>query len=550
MKTSRTISKLFLLSLLLVLGRVALAQDAKPGDSSPGKAREASAQRISLTAAAAVRTSPFDPPDASDISFFTDAAPKLDTGCTFRSGGPLVYHIEIKRYVGELNPDGTLKDAAALVAAGLLSPTVKLIMPGFDIDSGPPPPDVAPEIDRVSFNGQPVGVLSGQNNQWVLNSFEIPVGQVKFAESGADGGEPIGGVNEVRIDIDTANLEEVWCTSVDWGSASFKAASPIILIHGSGSDGTFFDRQGFTRALRDQKLVYNNKISMKTKARGENAEDLNRLIPAIAKKLGAKHVHLVTHSKGGTDTRDYLARFQRHHQGEFKVLSLTTLSGPHDGSVGADLRVERNIAAKNVGWTGKIEYVGFPDYTRFLAFIMGADDGTRGLTTDSLALYNPRNIPRLTGLGVTYHTVGADADRNFNRRIDRWPLDEFFDLRMESPALFGIDLHVDPELGRQIVDTMYQIVRRTARVSVTYRKSGLRTIATITSIPPETFRQNDTMVTLDSAKGLGGFRFLVSKTADYTGAIGRNHANVANEAVGRAVIPWILDVERQSGGLR
>lgn len=164
MKTLRPLGRWFLLILLLSTGRAALAQDAKPSDRSPGGPRAASTQRIS-TAAAVFRTSPFDPPDASDISFFTDAAPRLDTGCTFRSGGPIVYQIEIKRFLGELNPDGTLKNAAALVAAGLLSPKVKLIMPGFDIDSGPPPPDVAPEIDRVSFNGQPVGVLSGQNNQ-------------------------------------------------------------------------------------------------------------------------------------------------------------------------------------------------------------------------------------------------------------------------------------------------------------------------------------------------------------------------------------------------
>jgi triacylglycerol lipase len=554
MKTSHPISKLFLLIMLLLAGRSALAQDAKPSNSSPGGARAASTQQISTAAAAVFRTSPFDPPDASDISFFTDVAPRLDTGCTFRSGGPLVYQIEIKRFLGELNPDGTLKDARALVAAGLLSPTVKLIMPGFDIDSGPPPPDVAPEIDRVSFNGQPIGVLSGQNNQWVLNSFEIPVEKVKFAERGADGGEPTGGVNEIRIDIDTANLDEVWCTSIDWGSASFKAASPIILIHGNNSSSWFFLRQGFTFALRKEGFVVDDSINMETKSRSDNAEDLNEHIPDIARELGARNVHLVTHSKGGLDTREYLARFQRQHQRCFKVLTLTTLSGPHDGSIGADLRIERAIAAKNVGLLGKIEYVGFPAWTRGVAWYMSPDEATPDLTTGAAARFNPRNVPRLRGLGVTYNTVGADADRNGNQHIDRrYPDDEYFWLRIEDPKFFLFDLKF-PDQSREIVDAMYQIVRNTPGLSVTYRRNlvgrKIATISNVMTVPPVGPKQNDIMVSTDSARGLGGFHKLVTNFATFTGSEARNHSSVADDEVARTVIPWIRAAEHSKGGLR
>jgi pimeloyl-ACP methyl ester carboxylesterase len=551
MKISRPYSKLFLLILLLVTGRAARAQDAKPDDSSPGKPRAASSQRISTAAAAAVRTSPFDPPEASDISFSTDAGPGLDTGCTFRSGGPLVYRVEIKRFIGELNPDGTLKDAAALVAAGLLSPKLKLVMPGFDIDSGPPPPDVAPEIDRVSFNGQPLGVLSGHNNQWVLNSFEIPIEKVKFAERGAGGGEPVGGVNEIRIDIDTGNVIEAWCTSIDWGSVSFKAASPIILVHGNGSDGGFFDRMEFTSALKAQRLVYDNSISMETKKRNENARDLNTLIPKIAKELGARNVHIVTHSKGGLDVREYLAKYQRDHQKCFKVLSLTTLSGPHDGSIGANVRVERARAAADVGHLG-IEFVGFPEWTNELALMMGVDPATPDLTTGAAVLFNPRNIPRLLGLGVTYNTAGADADQNKNRQIDS---DEFFWLRLESPALFVIDLQ-SSRVAREMVDAMYQIVRHTPSLSVTYREGVFgRKVATISNIYPTPNRLNDVMVATDSAHGLGGFHNLVTDSITFEGNkgrdVGRDHASVAHgETAKSAVIPWILKVERSKGGLR
>lgn len=550
MKTLRLVRQLSLLLLLLGTARVALAQDAKPSDSPPPReGRAASVQQISAAAAAVFRTSPFDPPDASDISFYTDAAPRLDTGCTFRSGGPLVYTIEIKRFLGELNPDGTLKDAAALVAAGLLSPTVKLIMPGFDIDSGPPPPDVAPEIDRVSFNGQPVGVLSGHNNQWVLNSFEIPVERVKFARRGTGGGEPVGGVNEIRIDIDTANLEEVWCTSVDWGSASFKAMSPVILIHGNGSDGKFFERRGFTNALAGQGLLYDDSISMETTPRSKSAEDLNARIPGIVREFGAKKVHLVTHSKGGLDARDYLARFQREHNEQFEVLSLTTLSGPHNGSVGADVRVERKIAAANVGLLGKLEFVGFPDYTNEVARMMGVDPATPDLTIGANAIFNRRNVPRLRGLGITYNTVGADADQNRNNQIDRRNPDEFAELREESKDLRRIDLL--PFVSRRIVDIMYKVVRDSSRVTVTYSTQPTgRKVATIRSVPTMVPQPNDTMVTTASARGEGHFESLVTNKADFMSTQGRNHASVANDGVAYTVIPWLRLIERRSGGLR
>jgi triacylglycerol lipase len=366
MKTLRSLSKLSLLILLLGAGHAALAQDPKPSNTPPGDARAAGAGRISTAAAATLRTSPFDPPDESDVSFFTDVAPKLDTGCIFRSSGPILYNVEVKRFLGELNPDGTLKDAAALVAAGLVSPTVKLIMPGFDVDFGAAVSGIAPERDRISFNGEPIGFLTGENNQWVLNSFEIPIAKVRFAQRGSGGGEPTGGVNEIRIDIDTANSEEAWCTSVDWGSAGFKAMSPIILVHGNNSDGGFFDRQRFTDSLKAQHLVYDNSISMATNTRAAHGQELDGLIPPIVRSFGAKNVHIIVHSKGGLDTRDYLANYQPGHQREFKVLSFTSLSSPHNGSVGADVLVERENAANNVGYTGRVEFVGFPDYTRQL----------------------------------------------------------------------------------------------------------------------------------------------------------------------------------------
>jgi hypothetical protein len=120
------------------------------------------------------------------------------------------------------------------VAAGLLSPTATLIQPAFDVDSNAaPPPPYQPERDRVSFNGQQIGFLTGEDNQWKLNSFEIPIDKLKFPARGSGGSAPTPAKNEVRIDIDTANSAEVWCTAIDWSAQSFKAMSPVLLIHGT-----------------------------------------------------------------------------------------------------------------------------------------------------------------------------------------------------------------------------------------------------------------------------------------------------------------------------
>ena len=60
-------------------------------------------------------------------------------------------------------------------------------------------------------------------------------------------------------------------------------------------------------------------------------------IPTVATSFGVDSVHLVTHSKGGLDARDYLANYQSQFDDQFEILSLTTLGGPHNGSALADL---------------------------------------------------------------------------------------------------------------------------------------------------------------------------------------------------------------------
>ena len=496
-----------------------------------------------------VGSSPFTPPPVNDITFVVDAAPGLDTPCTFRSGGPLRFSVKTTRYVGETNADGTLRDAAALVTAGIIAPTAKLTMPGFDVDSAAVvSPPIQPERDRVLFNGQPLGFLQGVNNAWVLNSFEIPIARLRFPSRGAAGTAPTPVNNDVVIEIDTANTDEVWCTAVDWAALSIKALSPVILVHGNNSNGGFYDRQGFAATLRAQRIPFDNSIDMPTDFIATHGAQLNTLIPNIVKSFGVDSVHLVAHSKGGLDSRDYLARYQPARDVDFKVLSLTTLSTPHNGSVLADVLIAYETAAAASSF---VSFSGFPGMTAALARTLTADNGTRNLTTGFVAAFNGGNIGSLPAATV-FNTVASDADTNGNAAIDSTP-DEYRDLRTESVALTRVH-SVSTATSRGIVDAMYQILRNTASVSISYSTSGVGpftvTTSTVASVPLAAPLGNDTLVTIPSGQGTGSIAGRVSNSAIFTGAAGRNHSNVANGGVAVTVVPWIFDVERRNGDLR
>ena len=88
-------------------------------------------------------SSPFPPPEEDDTLFTVDSGSGLDTDCTYHSGGPLVIHLPVKRYVGPVDGDGILLNATALVNAGLLSANAHLRLPAYDVDVNGAPNDSA-----------------------------------------------------------------------------------------------------------------------------------------------------------------------------------------------------------------------------------------------------------------------------------------------------------------------------------------------------------------------------------------------------------------------
>jgi triacylglycerol lipase len=532
----------------LMRGELARAADQGVGcetDRCQINQQRTSSQLLPAQTSTGPRTSPFDPPEASDTEFIVDQAPGLDTGCTFRSGGPLEFDIEVARYVGPVDTEGKLVDPAGLVAAGVVSPTATLILPAFDVDEfgGPPP-----EVDVISLNGTQLGTLTGDNNIWALNEFDVDIANLRFPDRAPLGSTPTPAMNHVRIDIDTASGPvENWCTSIDWAALGLKAVSPVILVHGNNSDAGFWDRHGFSGALATAKIPFDgcgavcqNPINLPTSFVAANGATLGMLIPDIVKSFGADSYHIVAHSKGGLDSREYLTNYQPK---DLTLISHTTLSTPHNGSILADLAVLNNIAVQTAD---KVRFSGFPTFTQTLTDKLGIDNGTRNLTTAFTAAFNLQNVGALPA--ADYNQVGADADRNGSALIDTEA--EVAALRLDSSDLPGPTF-----LATGIVNIMYQILRnnRAITATTTQERTFLNkpiVVVTISAVPSTQPNQNDVLVTTASARGVGSIQARSTNSALFVGANGRNHSDVSDDGVAATVIPWLISAERSRGDLK
>lgn len=158
-------------------------------------------------------TSPFTPP--TDNVFIANKGSGLDTGC---STGVLTIDIVVDTAVGEVDANGFLVDAESLIKNGVIPETVQLVLPAWDVDIyGDPDPknDIPPEVDRLFFNGQLAGTLTGNNAIWRLNTFNINVRRIKFPVPPPMPADPVTPVaNQVQIFVDILGGE--WCTAVDW----------------------------------------------------------------------------------------------------------------------------------------------------------------------------------------------------------------------------------------------------------------------------------------------------------------------------------------------
>jgi hypothetical protein len=550
MKTISSVSVIVILTvlsaILVAMASATVAQDRTFGDK---QSKETDAKGSGIRASASTRgmsanhvgLSPFPTPTPTDSRFVVDTGyAGLDTTCTYRSEGSLKFKLLVKRYVGEVNGDGTLVDPQKLKNNGVISEFATLRMPARDIDfDAATSPPYNPERDRLLFNGVPIGNLEGDaylrglNERWILNEFKVPIELVHFGQKGTNGNEPTPGENEIEILIDQANLEngeDLWCTSIDWASLSFNAMAPVIMITGNGKCGEFFEGYyncnqqqigtSFVQPFIDQGIPYDNSIDLLTpQFITKNGDKLLTEIPKVARQFGSKWVHLVAHSKGGLDAREFLTRTPNNCVGDncVGVLSLITLATPHHGSVGADI----------VSRTREVNIVGLliSDQLRnvlIARFLQKRTDGRRNLTTWFLEEeFNPQNLPKLPDS----FTVGRETHPiKYFSFSDDANIDNSFD--NGQPTIQQSEV-VGTGRGPTIMTEVYRFLGTAKVVKV------VKVLKIVKRVDIETgpFEDNDFLVTVSS--GMMTPRFVHQSTLD------ANHATIISAETAPLVIPLI-----------
>lgn len=453
-------------------------------------------------------SSPTHPVTPDDEHFLVDIGSGLDTGCTFRNGGPLIITLEIDRYVGDVNSDGTPQDPDTLIANEVLSSKARLMMPAFDVDSSAVlNPPFAPEVDKVFFNGHELSKpLTGANNTWIMNEFEVDIDIIKFPSRSAPGVKPTPAQNEIRIDIDTANVdigEELWCTAIDWIQLHFKAIAPILLVHGIASGPDTWEPE-VVNFLTSNQIPFEHEIQLgPNDTIANNGELLSQIVREQAMSFGVEKVHLVVHSKGGLDSRRFLST--HYDPDDIKVLSLHTLSTPHYGSVLSDISVaNRTLNDPSSQDDDLQEYLDndwWADFSNKGPQLPGLAD----LQTDTMETFNTENaFPS----GVKLYTYGADADVNDDGAIAAGEAE---------PLIPDIQFFID---SAEIGSLLYRVLRNVSSITVTRRTNffGLNEWHKITPNATAIPQDNDIFVTDTSSR--------FPNQIQHFGPSDRNHATI------------------------
>jgi triacylglycerol lipase len=488
-------------SLLLFVPAALFAQDWR--SPAPGGGH------LSIAPNSHSGSSPFDPRDEDDTLFVSDTGSGLDTGCTFRDGGPLVIHVKIKRFVGD--------DPAASASRGYLSTKAHIRLPAFDVDVNGAP-GFPPEVDNISFNGHPLGQLTGDDGIWKLNEFDVPIDWVNFPSRG-QGSAPTPADNIVQIDIDQASIPDFnWCTSIDWVEIEFDAIAPIFLVHGTNAQSDTWNPH-FTAFFGQSGAPWSNDINLQ--ANGSilgNGGLLATRLQQLADSFGAKKCHIIAHSKGGLDTRAYLNG--PYDPDKLKVLSVYTLSTPHHGTIVSDIIVAKRASTNPESANADVKYLIDHDYS-FLSTPQEPAIGDQ--TTTSMAVFNA-TYPSVPG-SVKFYNYGADADLNHNGRIEA---NETADL------IPGI---VPNGMASAAGTAMYRAIGNVASIRMVYgtrpgRLWGTNSFTDIqVAATNNPFAVNDLVTSVPSAHSPGGI---------FLAQLGANHSSMKTTALASTILQRIL----------
>jgi pimeloyl-ACP methyl ester carboxylesterase len=513
--------KLWPMLVLMMMPVVLVGQDSR----GPGSRRATLRPR---STAEHFGSSPFSPPDADDTLFIIDNDSYLDTDCAYHSDGPLVIHLSVSRYVGPVRGDGTLANSADLVSRHLISSKAHLRLPAYDVDvdGDPTNPTVPPEVDTVRFNGHVLGTLTGNNDIWKLNDFDIPIEWIKFpAAMGASSNPPVPADNVISISIDDASGgTNNWCTAIDWVELDFAAIAPVFMVHGTNAKSTSWDPH-FTAFFGNSGAPWSNQINLTPNGTIEaNGHDLADKLLALAQSFGAKKCHIIAHSKGGLDTRAYLNN--RYDAGKLKVLSVYTLSTPHHGTVVSDVTVAKRTSSHPQSPNVDLQYLIDHDYW-FLRIALDPltpqEPALGDQTTGAMAQFN-KTYPGIPG-NILFYNFGADADLNGNGLIEATETSELFSSVLSDNT-------------RSAAGTaLYRSIGNVASISVVTGQTPGRIWGTNTftkidvASANKPFAVNDLVASVQSAHSPFGI---------YLATSGANHSSMKSETLASTILQHIL----------
>lgn len=200
--------------------------------------------------------------------------------------------------------------------------------------------------------------------------------------------------------------------------------APLLLIHGTGANprDAWEILPGVVNFLTSEGIPFKHEIQLRPNGRiAINGAQLRLIVDAQAKTFGAKKVHLIAHSKGGVDSRSYIDDNYDPKAGT-KVLSLHTLSSPHNGTVLADLAVARRDPDGGRAITLDPELSAFLNLDAIQVFAGNTQERfgqQRAVSADRLAIDDLRvnamrnfNISNPYTSEIKLYTYGTDADAN------------------------------------------------------------------------------------------------------------------------------------------
>jgi hypothetical protein len=274
-------------------------------------------------------------------------------------------------------------------------------------------------------------------------------------------------------------------------------------------------------------IPFDNSISMRTAPIDDHAVLLGKSIPEIAASFGARHAHLVAHSKGGLDSRAFLAKTIPEN---FGVLSLITLSTPHQGSSGPDYQID--AVGANASHSDSTVRTNLGKLTL-------PNAGTPSLRVDAAAEFNRTNVPALPNQFVVDGEVDPVAYRSISADMNLNDSHEDGDPTIEYNEAFALAAQgrMPDAIYTRVVQTVYRLVgsvQKTRTETITVGDRGQYTVKVVREVPAPQFRLNDAAVTQESAS-VGPFHEIAH--------LKRNHSTIAHPVTGTLVLNEIRRIQ-------